>query len=225
MKRILKATILLLNLFLFAQCSVFERPIVSQSGIYVADKTFQYCAIFKDSDQQVLVVDTIILTTVNQSLLLQNKIIWKLIHYATLTPTQTKMETTEDITGLVDNENELWMHPPRFKAYEYFTEFAPFPKIKFPAKVGTKWTDKFSLGTYASEKNGSEVVFDYKILTVDTISVNPIVKQFLIAGTGKSKLGEFHAQFYFNEMDGFTRMEYISPERNTLSMQLVESIP
>ncbi|PKQ63554.1 hypothetical protein BZG02_09285 [Labilibaculum filiforme] len=45
-------------------------------------------------------------------------------------------------TGIIENENRIWLHPPRNDQYQIH-EYTPFPEVRFPLKVGSKWETDF----------------------------------------------------------------------------------
>ncbi|OYU95204.1 MAG: hypothetical protein CFE21_12935 [Bacteroidetes bacterium B1(2017)] len=216
---------LLLALFLLVvnQCSLFHEPINSHSGIYSANKKWTFLATFNDSNEIVTSQDTLILKTEDEAFMAaQNKIVWTLIHTYSPAPNQTSVETTDNVTGLVDTEQELWLHPPRFKGYEEYTELAPFPKIKYPLQIGATWKDKFNLGTHSSEERGSEVEYSYTLRQIDTIGSNPIQVNYLVEGIGVSKAGRYTSKAWFNQKLGFTKFEYRTPLNNCLTISIVQ---
>jgi len=213
---------ILINI-LFNRCTFFEKPIQSKSGIYTPNKKWTFSATFTDSNNQITTIDTLVLKTENTTFMVaQNKIIWTLIHTFHPAPNQESVQTTDNITGLVDNEKELWMHPPRFDNYEEFTELAPFPKIIYPLTLTTKWNDQFDPGTHSSESRGNTVYYNYKVTDIDTISLNPLKREYIIDGIGKSKAGEYQAKFWFNDSDGFNKFIYATPLKNTLTIVLIK---
>ena len=63
------------------------------------------------------------------------EVIWK---YATKKKTQTILKdqfslgwTTNDTTGMIENEQKTWIHPPRHNQYT-MNEIAPFPEPDEP---------------------------------------------------------------------------------------------
>ncbi|MDW9379144.1 hypothetical protein [Chryseobacterium sp. JV558] len=49
----------------------------------------------------------------------------------------SKFMSTEE-TGAIENEMNVWIHPPRNNFFEIL-EINPFPYIKAPYQIGTKW--------------------------------------------------------------------------------------
>lgn len=49
-------------------------------------------------------------------------------------------------SGVIENEGNIWMHPPR-QAYFRILELNPFPYIKAPYEVGTAWTWSLDIGS------------------------------------------------------------------------------
>lgn len=56
---------------------------------------------------------------------------------------------TEEIMGVIEQDSVLWSHPPRQGRYGVL-ELSPFPYIKLPAAVGSRWTWDLGVGDHWS---------------------------------------------------------------------------
>lgn len=54
-------------------------------------------------------------------------------------------------TGLVENEKNVWVHPPRTNFFSML-EFNPFPFIMSPYEIGNKWTWSLNIGSQWADK-------------------------------------------------------------------------
>ncbi len=52
---------------------------------------------------------------------------------------------TKEVTGAIENKMNVWIHPPRSNFFKIL-ELNPFPYIKTPYKIGTKWNWKLQIG-------------------------------------------------------------------------------
>jgi hypothetical protein len=55
--------------------------------------------------------------------------------------------TMRAYTGVVENPQNIWIHPPR-EALFRILELNPFPYVKFPYKAGKTWKWKLGIGDY-----------------------------------------------------------------------------
>ncbi|MFV0145797.1 hypothetical protein OBJ68_09995 [Empedobacter falsenii] len=118
-------------------------------------------------------------------------------------------------TGLVENEKNIWFHPPRF-GFLKALETCPFPYIKFDEQIiGYKWNDQMLISEYWSDKRwgiwkGKLLLkYDYEIITQETMETKfgnlNITK---IYATASSEIGQSSSILYFNEKYGFIKIEY-----------------
>jgi hypothetical protein len=133
-------------------------------------------------------------------------------------------------TGVIENEKNIWMHPPRSYFFEIL-ELNPFPYIKAPFKIGTKWNWKLKIGDYWSDKrwlewNGEiENVYDYEIKKNKIISTKlGDLECFIVNATAKSRIGLTGLISYFNPKYGFVKLEYnnIDGTKTVLELENIE---
>lgn len=133
-------------------------------------------------------------------------------------------------TGLVENKDNIWFHPPRKFLFKIL-EINPFPYIKRPFTVGNQWTDSLSIGEYWSDgrwkkwKGRITNKYSYNIkektsLTIDSKKIDCYV----INAIAKSELGETKLISYFNEQYGFVKLIYTNIDKSTLILEL-EKLP
>ncbi len=117
-------------------------------------------------------------------------------------------------TGVVENENNIWIHPPRSGFFSSL-ETCPFPFIKYPITIGEEWQDEMKIGDHwCNEKWGVWdkkllLSYDYKITKKTTINTKiGTLDCYVIESSAKSKIGESKLKSYFSEQYGFVRLEY-----------------
>ncbi len=209
------ALLLLAVVYFGSKLAGFKKSV--ENPVYGPNREWIFQSKFIDTAGKTIHYDTLVLTSYNERfLLMQNKVTWS------LNKTGENAEAVE-ITGIVETGKELWIHPPRFPGYFEFTEYAPFPEIKFPVLLNRSWTGTLTLGTYATERSGSKMEKEYKISSIDTISHDPVIREIKITGTGVSGLGSYMNEFTFNEKDGFTLMHYTKMNGEQLIIQLIET--
>lgn len=163
--------------------------------------------------------DTIFLTVYDERLLLaQNKIIWS---YA-----QGDSLISMELTGIVETKDRLWIHPPRFKRNPFdhvrFTEYAPFPEIRFPLSIGDNWADELTLLTYETEESGPSVHTTYNVRDLVTEDGDSV---YTIHSTGTSGLGTYEHAYRFSLSRGFLEMHYSIPSGEELHIRLIAMTP
>ncbi|UOK41699.1 MULTISPECIES: hypothetical protein [Flavobacterium] len=135
-----------------------------------------------------------------------------------------------EITGAIENEMNVWIHPPRSKFFEIL-ELNPFPYIKAPYKIGTKWNWKLKIGDHWSDKRWLEWkgeienIYDYEIINKTNISTKlGNLECYVVNAKAKSKIGETELVSYFNPNFGFVKLEYknIDGTKTVLEIEKVE---
>ncbi len=117
-------------------------------------------------------------------------------------------------TGVVENENNVWVHPPRSGFFSSL-ETCPFPYVKYPIVIGNEWKDKMKIGAqWSNEKWGVWrkkllLSYNYKITQKTKIKTKiGALECFVIESTAESEIGESKLKSYFSEKYGFVRLEY-----------------
>ncbi|GAB2699711.1 hypothetical protein GCM10027037_25440 [Mucilaginibacter koreensis] len=146
-----------------------------------------------------------------------------LYHYnADMKPLET------ELTGVVENKVNVWLHPFRFHALEIL-QLSPFPYIKLPYKPGQTYDWKLDVG----EKWPEFQAFDWKgkltlncryvvqgkemlNLPVGNIEATK-VEAIATTASGRSTLTS-----YFNEQFGFIKLVYHNLDGSSITMMLKE---
>lgn len=152
-------------------------------------------------------------------LVLQQKVIWE-GHYTNHTDGSTSMTTST--TGIVQNENRIWLHPPRIGPLEMLEAF-PFPEVRFPLEVGRTWESSINVVSGFKELNGKKVSSVYKVIR-DSVSVS----------NGETEIWEIHAsaqveddprlfkvKYHFSSDTGFNFFNYTIDEKPFARIKLV----
>ncbi len=135
-----------------------------------------------------------------------------------------------EVTGAIENENNVWIHPPRSNFFEIL-ELNPFPYIKAPYKIGTKWNWALKIGDNWSNKlwieweGVIENKYDYEIINKKNISTKlGNLECYVISSKAKSRIGETELISYFNPNFGFVKLEYknIDGTKTVLELEKAE---
>lgn len=132
------------------------------------------------------------------------------------------------ISGAIENENNVWIHPPRDR-YFRILELNPFPFIKTPYKLGNSWDWWLSIGSqwgderWKTWEGGIENQYFYEITEKKTIETAlGKLECFIIESTAWSELGETKLTAYFNEKYGFIKLNYINIDGSKTNLELIK---
>ena len=141
----------------------------------------------------------------------------------------SKRLPVEEYTGLVENERNIWFHPPRTFLFEML-ELNPFPYIKFPIKKNRVWRWKLTIGSQWGDARWKEwegaIVnhYKYRITNINRPVTTALgtMNCTVVESRAKSRIGTTQATFYFEEKLGFVKYEYVNIDGSTLTIELVE---
>lgn len=137
---------------------------------------------------------------------------------------------TNEMTGVIENEKNSWLHPPRTDFFKIL-ELNPFPYIKAPYRVGTKWEWKLKFGSHWADKRWlmwegpNENRYAYTITKESTILTKlGKLNCLLITSTAHSNLGQTKLTSYFNTVYGFVKLDYVNIDgsKTVLELEQVE---
>lgn len=127
-------------------------------------------------------------------------------------------------TGVIENENNIWLHPPREKLFKIL-QLNPYPYVKFPLEVGNTWNWKLQIGSGWGDKRWKEwsgiIVNEFHYRVVDKINVKTKIGTlvcYVIESNGISELGTTRLISYFNEKYGFVKFEYTNIDNSKLEI-------
>lgn len=141
-------------------------------------------------------------------------------------PTENGPSKFSSASGVIENEGNIWMHPPRDKYFEIL-ELNPFPYIKAPFKIGTKWTWKLKIGDAWSDGRWKlwsgqiENIYQYEITGKELLKTKlGDLECFVINSKAESRIGETNLVSYFNEEFGFIKMDYTNIDGSKTILEL-----
>lgn len=130
-------------------------------------------------------------------------------------------------SGVIENEKNVWMHPPRDK-YFRILELNPFPYIQAPYEIGHSWTWQLKIGDFwgdARWKNWTGTItnsYTYQITGKEVIQteLGPL-ECFVIESIAKSRIGQTRLKSHFNTSYGFINLEYTNIDQSTTWLKLI----
>jgi len=143
-------------------------------------------------------------------------------------PTENNNFPFNSISGGIENEYNVWIHPPRDR-YFRILELNPFPFIKAPFKIGNSWDWWLSIGSQWGDKRwktwegGIENHYFYEITEKKIIETAfGKLECFIIESTASSELGETKLTAFFNEKYGFIKLNYTNIDGSRTNLELIE---
>lgn len=132
------------------------------------------------------------------------------------------------MSGAVENEANLWMHPPRHNYFKIL-ELNPFPYLKTPYEVGNKWTWNLKVGAHWAdsrwklwegqiENNCTYEITDKRTVKTELGEVECLV----IESTAISRIGETSLIAYFNSKYGFVKLNYTNIDGSKTNFELID---
>jgi hypothetical protein len=133
--------------------------------------------------------------------------------------------TNQSIEGVIENVEEVWMHPFRSNQYN-FTEVAPFPTIKFPLEVGKTWSDNLSIQNGWGDWENTNGSHEYKVTAKESISTpyGKIDDSWKVESESTYAFGQSKFTYWFNEKLGFVKMDYLNYGKQSLVIEMEEVI-
>lgn len=138
---------------------------------------------------------------------------------------------SKNATGVVENEKNIWMHPPRQSLFEVL-ELNPFPYIKYPLKVGQEWEWKLKIGEkwgdirWKKWEGSITNIMNYKITDYrkEQTSLGNL-DCYIIVASAKSRIGNTQLTAFFNKKHGFVKLDYLNIDGSTLKFKLIDIDP
>lgn len=129
-------------------------------------------------------------------------------------------------TGLIENEKNIWLHPPRQFLFEIL-ELNPFPFIKYPLQIGNTWNWELAIGDQWADKRWKEWTgnilnkYQYKITRKETLNTAVgSLECYVVESEAKSELGTTRLTSYFNEQFGFVKLMYTNIDKSTIEINI-----
>jgi len=134
--------------------------------------------------------------------------------------------TFSSTSGVIENEMNTWMHPHRDK-YFMILELNPFPFIQQPFSIGNKWTWSLAIGDHwkdarwktwtGSIKNNYEYIITGRKKLKTKIGE---LECWIVQGTATSSIGTTGLIAYYNEENGFVKLDYTNIDKSKLIMEI-----
>lgn len=208
--------------------------------IYVANREFIYSAIRINADKDTVASTKIIATSSGtgwghpaaseQSEVVYTYLYTKQDSIQNIEELQkvVKLEfwIMQDTTGVIENEEEFWIHPMRNNQF-YKTELAPFPTVIFPIdsksikSANSKIIILSDWGTYSPSVTDQR--YFYEGVVEKEYSCTEKIECHRFSSYGhNSKFGISYLEYFFNEEYGFTEMNYLTYDNDIIKFELID---
>lgn len=159
---------------------------------------------------------------------LEPMIEWIPEYNQTLISYQPSNKDSYELTGLIENEANIWMHPPRDGMFRIL-QLSPYPSLVYPLKEGVEWSWIFKVGSHYADKRWATwdgnitITTTYKIGAKESrqtqwgdLEVWPIMAE------ATSELGTSRMTAIFNDDLGFLEMIFVNIDSSKITFKLKE---
>lgn len=137
-----------------------------------------------------------------------------------------EMSTFREQAGIVENEKNIWMTPPRFRIFRML-ELNPYPFIQAPYEVGNKWTWEKEIqqrwGDVQWVKWNGNLKNSYSYEITDKKRMDTAFGELEcleIKGTANNEMGTASLTSYFHPTYGFVRLDYTNIQGTRMVLNL-----
>lgn len=134
--------------------------------------------------------------------------------------------TFSSTSGVIENEMNTWMHPHRDK-YFMILELNPFPFIQQPFELGNKWRWSLGIGDHWKDVRWKtwtgSITNNYEYEIIGKEILNTKVGEmdcWVIQSTATSPIGSTGLIAYYNEDNGFVKLDYINIDKSRLTVEI-----
>lgn len=136
--------------------------------------------------------------------------------------------TFSSTSGVIENEMNTWMHPHRDK-YFMILELNPFPFIQQPFKAGNTWKWTLQIGDHWKDNRWKIWTgpitnnYEYEIIGKERLKTKVgEMDCWVVQGTATSSIGSTGLIGYYNEDNGFVKLDYINIDKSKVTLEIKE---
>lgn len=191
-------SIMIMVLFaLFISCTSKENK------LYQSGKIWNYEAEYRNADS---LFNYDIQMIPGGSFLFQQKIKWLVIVPDSLR-TEGFLFRSDATTGFIENEEKIWLHPPRTHSFKYITQLAPYPQVQFPLVLGDTIKGSINMVGNWGAWNGKSTSYEL-VLTSKEYSAIYQDSLWVLQGRGVLEQDTATVTHRFSETKGFVESLY-----------------
>ena len=143
-------------------------------------------------------------------------------------PSNSGTATFNSMSGVIENEKNVWIHPPRDKFFRIL-ELNPFPFIQVPYEIGNSWEWSLKIGgSWGDErwKTWEGVIENSYRYTIKGKVNYPTplgtIEAFEVYAEAESTLGKTYLTALFSLKYGFIDLDYVNIDGSKTHLELVE---
>ncbi len=144
----------------------------------------------------------------------------------TLITYQASNKESFEMTGLIENEANIWMHPPRDGLFRIL-QLSPYPSVSYPMEKGKKWEWTFKVGSHYGDERWATWDGNITINTSYEITGKEVMKTqwgtletWTIEAEAVSELGITTMKAVFNDSLGFMEMNFVNIDESELKFKM-----
>lgn len=195
----------------------------SQGNIFKENKVFKYLASYKTSQFETHDTITFIVTgkmwkfapKTSKEMIIKYDL--KSIDSSLFSDLQHIGWIEHDTTGVIENDKECWIHPPRHNQF-MILELASFPRVKFPLETGMKFSNILFIGEGWGDISNSRVYNDYEVIKHIDNEWHILAEARPTAFPDETNRHEY----IFDEKEGFIRMAYSFHNGTSIILERIE---
>lgn len=187
-------------------CSLF-----CHGQTFTPGKTFVYDVQYYQYDKNITTKETITLKITGNAWKYsqdQNEAVW---YYNTKAGTHELFRDqfsigwiSSDTTGIIENNNRIWIHPPRHNQYS-MNEIAPFPDFRKNMNIGDVYSSIMYISDGFGPWAGQKLKFLYNIIKVENKGSDT---EWTVSTTSDIEGKPNVMVFIFSEKKGFISLDY-----------------
>jgi len=146
----------------------------------------------------------------------------------TLVSYQPSNKASFEMTGLIENEANIWMHPPRDGLFRIL-QLSPYPSVMYPLKVGKEWEWLFQVGSHYGDERWATWDGNITITTNNEITGTQVMETswgeletWTIEAEAISEIGTTSMKAVFNDSLGFLKMNFTNIDGSKFKFELGE---
>lgn len=147
----------------------------------------------------------------------------------TLISYQPSNKESFEMTGLIENEANIWMHPPRDGLFRIL-QLSPYPSVSYPLETGKEWEWSFQVGSHYGDERWATWDGNITITTTYEITDKQVretqwgeLETWTIEAEAISELGSTSMEAVFNDSLGFLEMNFINIDGSKFEFSLREA--
>jgi hypothetical protein len=142
-------------------------------------------------------------------------------------PQVSGRETFSSSTGVIENEKNVWAHPPRDRFFRIL-ELNPFPFIQAPYEIGNKWNWSLTIGSFWGDDRWitweESIVNKYTYEITDKKKIETKIGMldcYEVKSNATSTIGRTYLTAYFHMDFGFIKLDYTNIDSTKTVLELV----